>query len=473
MVERAARSHENRYDIFVTFSLHKLPHFFFSAMRIRRAASTAVKALPRLRVVYVILAISLVAAGAGYLSLIYRLDRYSFGGSLSFAKPDRRVTLATSIAAEATSLEGLSTYGTHIQEPFCISWQFNVDSWWGDHPDWQLCLQNATHQCFEPISDNGRASFLKRLHGIQHSGNCQHEAFYKKISGSGWGLDIAHVIDGLQYAMQHNVRVHILAPLNWQYAVGKPPQLQKPSCPSADMNCYFLPLSSCEPDKHMVSWTLQQGSVTFLFPWRGFSEPASNEWLLQYATRPQTWLRKRAFDIAESTGLLATQAPCTAIHVRRNDVVRHGKFSRRYHRVSEYMSAAQKRNILATNILLLTDDANAVIEATRTYPQYDWFYMERPRHEGNQGGWEHHVPSNDPALEVAVLLASFQLIQHCDVLVHSKSNLADYFYAVMRLADSSRSQATVQRLDIDRERDHSIIHNERNVLSAKLSHSFW
>ena len=311
-----------------------------------------------------------------------------------------------------------------------------------------------------------RVAFVNRLHQIQHT-NCHADAHYKKISGSGWGLDIAHVVDGLQYAMQNRFPVHILTPIQWQYTVGKPPHLHTPPCSSADLNCYFLPLTSCEPDAHLASWTAQHGTVEFRNPWRGYAHSTSNEWVLHYATRAQTWLRKQAFDIAESTGLLSTTTPCTAIHVRRNDVVRHGKFSRRYHRISEYMAAAKRQGLLSENILLLTDDANAVIEATSTYPEFSWFYIRRPRHRGDEGGWENHIPSNDPALEVVVLHASFLLVQHCDVLVHSKSNLADYLYVVMALANPS--VAALHRIDIDRDKQHTVIHNERNSVSVKLS----
>lgn len=74
------------------------------------------------------------------------------------------------------------------------------------------------------------------------------------------------------------------------------------------------------------------------------------------------------------------------IHVRRGDVVLHGKFSRAYHKISEYLQTA--RHLMSPNILLLTDDANAVTEALahRKLPRADfpltWYYIDRPRHHG-------------------------------------------------------------------------------------------
>ncbi|GKY94925.1 hypothetical protein MPSEU_000457400 [Mayamaea pseudoterrestris] len=420
----------------------------------------------RLRSLITISVVILFALATRYILKLIYWDPVAAAYTSSFPQHPTKSFIIQN-ASEVTSLENLASYGKLSHEPFCISWTFNVDSWWSDHPDWETALQNATHQCFCPISESNKAFFLRRLHKIQHGEACQ-DLFYKKISGSGWGSDMAHVVDGLQYAMTNHVPIIFVAPINWQYAVGKPPQLQTPPCATADLECYFLPLTSCVPDSHLVSWTRQHETVSFNFPWLGFMQPDSNAWLLQYATRPQTWLRRKAFRIAATTGLFETTAPCIAIHVRRNDVVRHGKFSRKYHRISEYLNAAQRAGRLKkddnASILLLTDDTNAITEATSMFPKYHWSYIDRPRHYGNDGGWEHHVPSNDPVLEVAVLQASFMLLERCDTLVHSKSNLADYYFAVMQ-----QSQPYAKRIDLDQGKSHTNIHDEHNSLSVKLS----
>lgn len=431
-------------------------------MRIVRGSRVKSHKVPTRQRVFPLLVTLAIVLYASWLLLI-------FPQCFEYLPPYFGIRPSESFVLEATSVRALSDYGAIIYQPFCAPWNINVDAWWSAHPDWELALQNATHQCFHPILDLHRSAFLKQLHDIQHGTNCQEEAHYKKISGSGWGIDMAHVIDGLQYAVNRRQRVHMVVPLQWQYLVGKPPQLQDPLCPAANLDCYFLPMTTCSPDPHMLSWTRQQGSVAFHYPWRGFS--STNAWLLEYATRPQTWLRKQAFDLASSTGLLAEKSSCIVLHVRRNDVVRHGKFSRRYHPVREYVDAAQRQGLLTTsghNVLLLTDDANAVIEAKHYYPEFHWHYLERPRHHGNEGGWEHHIPSNNASLEVAILHASFVLVQHCNALVHSKSNLADYFLAVMRLRNPQ-----AQHIDIDKDKLHQDIHNERNSRSIKISRNAW
>jgi hypothetical protein len=93
--------------------------------------------------------------------------------------------------------------------------------------------------------------------------------------------------------------------------------------------------------------------------------------------------------------------PCTVIHVRRGDIVMHGKQSRKYHAISEYLNASAKTNIqIHPNILILTDDHNAIGEAKTLYPEYHWMSIERPRWKADEGGFERQLPSNDPIFEM-------------------------------------------------------------------------
>jgi len=175
------------------------------------------------------------------------------------------------------------------------------------------------------------------------------------------------------------------------------------------------------------------------------------------------------------------------IHVRRADVVLHGKFSRRYHPIREYVDALceDERRLKGEEggassatvcpellrqkpLLLLTDDSNAIKEALAQYPQLKWQYIDRPRHRGSEGGWENQIPSGDPASEVVALHAAFTLARRCNVIVHTKSNLADYLYAVMTLANPM-----TRRLDLDRDRPHGKIHSQRNAETVSLSREDW
>lgn len=378
--------------------------------------------------------------------------------------------------------------------PFCVDWNVTVDEWWTRRPDWEVVVQNLTHQCFGPIRHIEQAALLRDVYRIQFptsATHCQQYARHKYTSGSGWGVDWSHVVDGLLLAVDEQVPVHIRMPPDWQYAVGV--------CPTQDWQCYVLPLTNCwshhafhknntlRVSQEEKSWHSlrsaannnyinhhkdnHHNAIFYIYQWRGFAQLPSVRWLLHYAMRGQTWLRHDAVRLAAQVGL---SSPCLAIHVRRGDVVLHGRFSRRYHALSEYLNALEQQgyDLMNANLLLLTDDANAIIEATQRYSQYRWYYIDRPRHVGPSGGWEHQVPSHNPAWEVTVLHASVLLLQqHCHVLVHTKSNLADYYYAMMLVTNNNLPPA--QHIDLDAPVPHHQIHNRDNAQSVQLSRSDW
>ena len=89
---------------------------------------------------------------------------------------------------------------------------------------------------------------------------------------------------------------------------------------------------------------------------------------------------------------------------------------------------------------------------------------DRSRHHGSAGGWENQIPSEDPREEVVMLHAAFELVKQCQCLVHSKSNLADYLYAIMTLHNPR-----VQRIDIDRNKQNNKIHRARNAETVWIS----
>jgi hypothetical protein len=109
------------------------------------------------------------------------------------------------------------------------------------------------------------------------------------------------------------------------------------------------------------------------------------------------------------------------LHVRRSDIKGHGL--RKYHKVDEYISALKSK--LHGNILLLTDDQNAIEEAEANFPNYNWMYFNRTRFRGNEGGWENHMPSKNPKLEVITLLATFRAVKKCDSISMARGNFAN------------------------------------------------
>uniref|UniRef100_A0A7S2XLN4 Peptide-O-fucosyltransferase n=1 Tax=Attheya septentrionalis TaxID=420275 RepID=A0A7S2XLN4_9STRA len=328
---------------------------------------------------------------------------------------------------------------THLQIPdwtrntsyFCVSWDINMDGWWTHQPDWFVVKENQTDICFEQRSDR-KAQVYKQLHAIQYA-SC-HNTVTKYMWSSGWAADLTNVVDGLYFALQEDAPFQVrISPMDkgWHYASKK--DGSRPVCPTKDMYCYFLNLTHCPPQNRVHTKTLTSiESRTSVVP---------PQWIRQYATRPQQWLRREIYEYLHSPTIVPDlgKSRCAVMHVRRSDVVLHkGITPRRYHNISEYVDAMLAKfndpddrsedvsNLgMPSTILLLTDDQNAIEEALTQYPKYHWVYMNRSRHRGAEGGFENHIPSDDPKQEVVVLLSTSQLVQHCDTLVHGKSGFSD------------------------------------------------
>jgi len=137
--------------------------------------------------------------------------------------------------------------------------------------------------------------------------------------------------------------------------------------------------------------------------------------------------------------------PCSIIHVRRADVIIENQ-GRKFYNVSEYIAKLPKdRREPGANVLLLTDDANAIDEAWHDFPDLKWHYLDRPRFRGQEGGWENHFPSNDPALEVIIIKAIQVMVQQCDIIVHGKGGFSDFIYDSMKQANENAQRIPVEK----------------------------
>ena len=216
------------------------------------------------------------------------------------------------------------------------------------------------------------------------------------------------------------------------------------------MFCYFLPISNCPKAPVGAKDGLIEARING--KWRSY--------YYEYLTRRQTWLRKQVYEFTKKQSI---EAPCTAMHVRRGDVVlHHGTARRRYHAIAEYMNATLD---IHKNIFLMTDDANAITEAKSEFPDHNWMSIDRPRYKADQGGWERQVPSNDPAFEVTNLLSIFRLVKRCDQLIHSRSGFSDQLY--MEMTDTGRE---IKRFNIDA--DNLLVYNPdfKNTVNVSLAY---
>jgi hypothetical protein len=329
-------------------------------------------------------------------------------------------------------------------EPFCVTWETNMDDWWTHHPDWYVSKENNTHYCFSLIEDAKKAAVFRKLYDVQFkTGDCSNVTT-KRMWSSGWGADFENVVDGLKNAYDTGIptQMHVMEGA-WHYAGKK--DASRPVCATKDMYCYFLNLTRCPANPER--------------PYEGafMSEDFGigggiGRWLLEYATRPQTWLRREVYKFSSKVKI---KTPCTAIHVRRTDIVLHEEYSRRYRKMSEYVDVLENGT---KNLLLLTDDQNAVEEAQSLFPSYNWMYIDRPRHRGTEGGWENQIPSDDPKMEVIILLTIFRLVRQCSTLIHTHSGLARVLKGEMEDALKGKE---FRRVDLDE--------NDPNLFSANNS----
>jgi hypothetical protein len=160
--------------------------------------------------------------------------------------------------------------------------------------------------------------------------------------------------------------------------------------------------------------------------------------------------------------------PCTVLHVRRGDVLIRKKKARSYHAIAEYINTSSVKVPIHPNILLLSDDNNAIGEATALFPEYNWMFMNRPRFRGTEGGFEHHLPSSDPIFEMTVILATFQMVKQCQSYVHAHSGFSGWLSWEMKQANSS-----AQTWDIDQGKKRKEIWRLSNAdTAAVISQSY-
>ena len=377
------------------------------------------------------------------------------------------------LQANHQSTSNITTNTTNITTVVklkCFLWETeNSDNWATHHPTWEVTIQNDTHLCFERI-DTWRTQFLQKIYENQWYGNCSH-VFTDYMWSSGWGADTSNVANGLLTGfMTHRpFQIGFINPERpwWHYSAMK--NGEAPVCPTMDMFCYFLPLSNCSvgtiqrhhqlPGNQDLPDNKEIDDEYYRSKWPNRPR-ARLFWLQKYAFRPQQRLWKQLYDFIHQNAT-NIHPPCTAIHVRRSDVVLHDKSSRKYFPVSNYVQKIPKDNSNNNNIFLMTDDANAIDEALEFHPNLNWMYLKRKRHRGSEGGWENQIPSKNPALEVLYLLAEIELAKQCDVLIYGKSSFADWILFEMKSRDKNTQGIRVDDTDLD------MVHHPNNTLSEQ------
>jgi hypothetical protein len=330
------------------------------------------------------------------------------------ASPNKNISLGDlALSSNAVTGDPAQTFDAS----FCVPWEMSMDSWWEHHVDWGVNLENDTHMCFAPLEDEDEANYLRDVYQTQYIKTCTNEtSLYKEMWSTGYGADIHNVVDGLEYAKRNNLSFSVLRRGPWMYATNE--------CETQDMRCYYLPFGVCYNREEMqfkgnYFLNLAPRILHYLKPYK---------YLMDYITRPKQVFRKEIYDYVKANSP-EVKGSAMCLHVRRTDVVMRTKTTRRYHAISEYMEAAQKivPERYHRNVILFTDDQEAIEEAQKNYPEHNWIYLNRTRHRGISGGWEGQVPSKSPRLEVIILRSIFRLMKLCDVYVFSTSNIGFIF----------------------------------------------
>mmetsp|Transcript_91746 Transcript_91746/g.259009 ORF Transcript_91746/g.259009 Transcript_91746/m.259009 type:complete len:359 (+) Transcript_91746:177-1253(+) len=247
------------------------------------------------------------------------------------------------------------------------------------------------------------------------------------IRNKGWGMDVNSVVSAIYKAWVDGSGVQItILKGGWHYAVGytknpdprkqgspKRPPPSNAVCPARDLSCFFKPINCTAPVKKP---TPIQASTLGLRP---------HDWLVQEAER------RAAF--AQLT------EPCAVVHVRRSDVLLNFGFGQkssvplyRYVPLVEYSeegtSALKRWGV--RNIFLITDSASAIAEVAQLPEQhrkgYVIRYLDRPRFNGSEGGWENHFPSGSPKEEVIWIMTIASLVPRCHVWIGTESSFGTF-----------------------------------------------
>jgi len=309
-----------------------------------------------------------------------------------------------------------------IDNQFCMPWPVEMDSWWTHHPEWEVSFENDICFCFRKMpSNSSRLKFLRKIYYLQfsESTNCSN-ARSRDMVQQGFGADTRELARCLLSGYQNNAPFQLVG--TWKYAVN--PDNKEEVCSTASVFCYFLPLGRC----------------TDVIPGNNFTSPLKAgrtisiemSWLRIHAIRPQQWLRKRIYEyMKERVPWEKIDTPCVAMHVRRSDLANAYR-PRKTFPISEYIESVpdlKSKKIL--NVMLFTDDADAIDEALKYHPEYNWMFLNRTRYRGSSAPWGVHMPTNDPVLEVVAIYATFQLARYCDTLVHNSGTFSLAIYDSM------------------------------------------
>ena len=195
-------------------------------------------------------------------------------------------------------------------ERVCFSWSKGkaADKWWTHRPWYTVTEETDNGFCFSHIENINKQTFMRKLYQNQFLGNCSN-VISRSMASSGWGYDFTNLADALWIGMNESRPVQMVLtgvsganPGVWHYAGLK--DGSKPVCPSVDMYCYMLNMTNCKAKTDKKDIIGLNREMKYL---PGFELYA--DWLIEYETRMQSWLRKEVYYFSTHIFTLKPHAP--------------------------------------------------------------------------------------------------------------------------------------------------------------------
>ncbi len=376
---------------------------------------------------------------------------------------------------------------------FCLEWDqqlINIDDWWTHHPEHLADEYNTTHQCFRKVVSQEHLQLLKRFYQNQFQSGCDNP-YKRPLRSAGWGSDFNGLTEGLFRALELRKPMLVVPPpwfprgQGWLYAVLA--DGSGPTCRSQDTQCYFLPIINPACMANLSISDLDSTGMDNENYGVFHRNDSLFQWSYHYATRGQSWLRREVAIFLETQGPhFPAEESCSVIHVRRGDVILEADeaYARGYHAVSEYLDLLpEERRQVGSNIIIFTDDANAVDEARLLHKDFNWHWFNRTRNRGKRMEFGKHIVAATAKDDVVVILATFEVAKRCDAIVTGKGGLSFLLRREVRVAWMERGrslfEATVQESSLsgeDRRRSDLLLEekvqeaiaNEKLVLASML-----
>ena len=327
----------------------------------------------------------------------------------------------------------------------CATWNLNTDSWWMDHFEWELSVQNSTHTCFRKIVNPMRILFLKKLSKLQWQGDCSLQPQKQSSSKSknntnrdtslnSFAVSLSSLAHSFSASYQQGKTFSyddMSQWKSWDFATKNASHWAY--CPAMDPTCYFLPVgASCRSHAQLQNQQ-QQVHDELSGPSSLVISSRSYKWLRWFAFRPRHILRQQLVQQRQSHQSLLSHArsQCSAVHIPSANP--DSTNSRRPMTMKEILDKMKNTIQSGETILVLTDD-DAVqrqmkdLQPTLSNALVSTWWQSSDGKEATHKQLGSRL--NDPSLDLLSIMSKLELVSTCRQFVFSKNRSASGVTAI-------------------------------------------